>query len=247
MSEPEFDRFADSYDAALERGISVSGEDKTYFARGRVQWLQRHLAERGVRPSRVLDYGCGTGTATPYLLELAGVERVHGVDISARSIEVACRTQATARASFSTDSACPPDASFDLVFCNGVFHHIPLDQRAGALRYILASLRPGGLFALWENNPWNPGTQLVMARIPFDRDAIKLSPRTARRLVGGAGFEVESITFQFIFPAALSLLRRLECPLARLPFGAQYMVLARKAAAAGAAASTCATRAGGHQ
>ena len=37
------------------------------------------------------------------------------------------------------------------------------------------ALRPGGLFAFWENNPWNPGTRLVMSRIPFDRDAITLS------------------------------------------------------------------------
>ena len=44
MSEPpiqtssEFDAYAAEYDAQLARGISISGEDKNYFARGRVVW-----------------------------------------------------------------------------------------------------------------------------------------------------------------------------------------------------------------
>ena len=33
---PHFDKYADDYDAALAEGLSVSGEDKDYFARGRV-------------------------------------------------------------------------------------------------------------------------------------------------------------------------------------------------------------------
>ena len=68
-----------------------------------------------------------------------------------------------------------PKEEIDLAFCNGVFHHIPPEQRARAIAYVYRCLRPGGLFALWENNPWNPGTRLVMSRIPFDRDALPLS------------------------------------------------------------------------
>ena len=90
------------------------------------------------------------------------------------------------------------------------------------------ALRPGGLFALWENNPWNPGTRLVMRRIPFDRDADD-AVRAAER--GGcsrnAGFEIVSTDFLFVFPRALRALRPVERRLARLPAGAQYLVLAR--------------------
>jgi len=35
-NQAAFDEFAGDYDSALARGISVSGEDKMYFARGRV-------------------------------------------------------------------------------------------------------------------------------------------------------------------------------------------------------------------
>ena len=227
----EFDRFAEGYDAALERGISVSGEDKDFFARGRVRGLARQLERQAFRPARVLDFGCGTGSATPHLLGLPGVEHLRGVDISAASIAVAQRSHASARAVFSTGDAFAPDGTYDLAFCNGVFHHIPLAERAGAIDYVRRCLRPGGLFALWENNPWNPGTQLVMARIPFDRDAIKLSPPVARRLVVAGGFEPLGTTFQFVFPAALSALRPLEAALSAWPLGAQYQVLARRPAA----------------
>src|SRR5262249_15261920 len=113
-------------------------------------------------------------------------------------------------------------------FCNGVFHHIPPTQRRSSVDYLIRCLRPGGLFALWENNPWNPGTRLVMSRVPFDKDAITLTPPETRRLLRAAGVEVLHTDFLFIFPRVLKWLRWIEPIVSRLPFGAQYMVLARK-------------------
>jgi hypothetical protein len=81
---------------------------------------------------------------------------------------------------------------------------------------------------LWENNPWNPGTRLVMRRIPFDRDAKTLSAPCARRLLDAAGFDIMSTDFLFLFPRPLAVLRPLEARLTHLPAGAQYMVLCRK-------------------
>ncbi len=34
-----FDGFAESYDASLSAALASTGEDKSYFARGRVAWL----------------------------------------------------------------------------------------------------------------------------------------------------------------------------------------------------------------
>ena len=61
----EFDEYAADYDAALNRGLSLTGESKEYFAMERVKWVSRCLADLGARPSRVLDFGCGTGGACP--------------------------------------------------------------------------------------------------------------------------------------------------------------------------------------
>ena len=224
----EFDSYADRYEEALERGIGVSGESKEYFAEGRVAWLAKCLGAIGIKPSRVMDYGCGTGTATQYLRNTLGAASILGVDISEKSINHARAHEAGADFQLQKDAR--PAADMDVVYCNGVFHHIPPPERAGALKFIIDSLRPGGVFALWENNPWNPGTQLVMARIPFDRDAVKISAPEARRLLREAGMAVVRTDFHFIFPHTLRALRFLEAPLAALPLGAQYQVLARKPA-----------------
>jgi len=224
----EFDGYASEYDAALAQGLSVSGEDKTHFARGRVDWLAKCLAPLQQHPRAVMDFGCGTGSSTPYLLGLDGVESLVGVDVSARSLEVARQQHGTQRARFALFADYEPDGRIDLAFCNGVFHHIPPADRPGALAYINRSLRPGGLFALWENNPWNPGTRLVMSRIPFDRDAVTLTAGEARRLLRESGFEIVGTDFLFIFPRMLGWLRGLEPLVSRLPLGAQYQVLCRR-------------------
>jgi SAM-dependent methyltransferase len=228
-SEPgDFDAYSSDYDEALARGLSVSGENKLYFARERIAFLARCLREAGARPVSVLDYGCGTGTATPFLLDELRVERVLGVDSSERTLEVARAQHASARASFVASDAFVPRAELSLAYCNGVIHHVPLANRARVVRRIFESVEPGGHFALWENNPWNPGARYVMWRIPFDRDAHMLSARKARALLISAGFEIVRTDHLFIFPRALRALRFLEQHLTTTPVGAQYQVLARR-------------------
>jgi SAM-dependent methyltransferase len=224
----DFDDYASDYDAALARGVSVSGEDKDYFAQGRVACLVRCLEQLAQRPGAVMDFGCGTGSAAPFLLEMNGIDSLVGVDVSRQSIDRARDLHGSAGVRFAVLSEHQPTGALDLAFCNGVFHHIPPAERASAVDYIARSLRPGGLFALWENNPWNPGTRYVMSRIPFDRDAIMLSVIETRRLMRAGGFELIRTDFQFLFPRMLRWLRGFESLAARLPLGAQYQVLGRK-------------------
>jgi hypothetical protein len=89
-------------------------------------------------------------------------------------------------------------------------------------------LRPGGIFAFWENNPLNPGTRYVMSRCDFDGDAIPIRSGDARRLLVENGFQIIAVQFLFLFPRFLRVLRGLETYVASLPFGAQYQVLCRK-------------------
>jgi SAM-dependent methyltransferase len=223
-----FDDYAEGYDAALAQGLAVSGESKDYFAHGRIAWLADCLHQLHEQPRSVLDFGCGTAASTPFFLELLGVDAVLGLDTSQKSLDVAKRTYRLEQVQFLLFSQYQPNAHVDLAFCNGVFHHIPPDHRAAALNLIYRSLRPGGLFALWENNPWNPGTRYVMSRIPFDRDAITLTPPEARHLLQASGFAILRTDFLFIFPRLLRWFRGIEPSLSRLPLGAQYQVLCRK-------------------
>jgi len=228
-SAPHFDQFAETYDEDLNRALfASSGETKEYFARGRVQHTASCMRRLNQQVSSVLDYGCGVGDTTTLIFELLGAQNVVGLDISPRSLELANARFRSPQCAFYTFEKYRPNATLDLAYCNGVFHHIPLDQRAATVDYIWRCLRPGGIFALWENNPWNPGTRHIMAQCVFDRDAITLTPPETRRLLSAGGFEVLRTDYLFFFPNFVSGLRFLEPRLARVPLGAQYQVLCRK-------------------
>jgi SAM-dependent methyltransferase len=222
-----FDAYAGDYEDALRRGLRYSGEDSTYFARRRLLALARRLRDLGQEPGVTLDFGCGTGASTALLVDLVGARRAIGVDVSSRSLSIASARHRRDDLEFHPRTLRLAN-TVDCAYSNGVFHHIPPDERNDELAYVLAALVPGGLFALCENNPWNPGTRLVMRSIPFDRAAAPLAALEAQRLLKAGGFEVVSTDFLFVFPRALRALRPLEKRLQRWPLGAQYMVLARK-------------------
>ena len=224
----EFDAYAANYDAALNQGLALTGESKEYYAAGRVKWLRSRLARHGSQPASCLDFGCGTGTSAEFLRSGLGVAQYLGFDPSADSIVQASQQTPWPEAQFTTDEVTAASGTFDLAFCNGVFHHIPLEQRLESARLVWRALKPGGLFAFWENNRWNPAVHFIMSRVPFDRDAQMLFPFQARKLLREAGFHILETDSCFVFPGPLAALRGLEPWLCKLPLGGQYLVLARK-------------------
>jgi SAM-dependent methyltransferase len=224
----EFDAFAGEYNSLLEKGLSITGECGLYFIQRRIEHLQRSLRSLGISPATIMDYGCGVGTTAPELLRLLPAKTVVGVDISEDEIAVARSSCSLPDISFHAVKAYQPAGTLDLAYCNGVFHHIPPSLRLTAIRFVYESLKPGGVFAFYDNNPWSPAARYVMRRIPFDRNAIMISAGEASQLLKHAGFEVISISYLFIFPRFMASLRFIEPILQSLPVGAQYQVLCKK-------------------
>lgn len=227
-NRPEFDRAAREYERLFSGWLAIAGASREHFARSRLTWLARLLRERGVAPRRVMDFGCGTGTYLSLLAEFLQAEQVLGLDTSEESLAVAGETAGNERVQLATPARFLPQGDLDLVFCNGVFHHIPLAERPAVVNYVYRCLRPGGIFALWENNPWNPIHAFAMKHSTIDKNAIPLPPPESRRLLDSAQFQVIRTDYLFFLPGPFRWLRSLEKWLIKVPVGAQYQILARK-------------------
>jgi SAM-dependent methyltransferase len=229
MINEEFDDLADNYKQSISPWIRITGETIEFFAQSRIKWVAKQLKRMGLQPRRIMDFGCGVGLAIPFLLEEFGSDsQIIGVDVSSDSLEIARSKYASENIRFHSLHDYTPDQSADLVYCNGVFHHIPLDERDNAVHYVRDSLRPGGFFALWENNPWNPIAKYNMTHAEIDRNAIPISPSDGKKLVTTNGLQLLQMRYHFIFPAFLKFLRPVEPLLSQIPLGAQYVVFSRK-------------------
>jgi len=225
----DFDEYSQAYETELNSALSVTGETSDYFSSGRTRFLKQELSSMQFQPSMsLLDFGCGVGGNTESLMtELLPAQYV-GVDPSQDSINRA-QTQFAGSENISFfNSAGKIDTTFNLTYCNGVFHHIPVAERSEALQFIFEHTTPGGYFSIFENNPLNPGTQLVMYRCPFDRDAVKITPFEMVRLGQSAGFHYLRTRYLFFFPAFLKSLRFIEPALAWCPLGGQYLTIFQK-------------------
>jgi trans-aconitate methyltransferase len=227
MRSAEFDHFAASYEEELAKSLAATGEDRGFYARGRIARTAKCASGMGAEIRRIVDFGCGDGMNAPLLAATFSGSQVRGVDISGASIDRARRLYSSGQVSFMHTDEWKPDGTTDLVFVNGVFHHIEPAEHMPCLGAIRRALRPGGLLAFWENNPWNPGTRYVMSRCSFDREAIPINPRRAHEMLTQAGFSIVRSESHFYFPRPLRLLRPCERWLRGLPLGGQYQVVCR--------------------
>ena len=225
----EFDKSARDYEALFSPWLKIAGAPRGYFAQSRVNWLACLLREEGIAPKRVMDFGCGTGMSLSLLANTFGAERVIGLDTSEESLAVARESAGSWPVELATPDQYVPQEDLDLVFCNGVFHHIPATEQGAAMNFVYSCLRPGGMFAMWENNPWNPIHAFAMKHSEIDENAVPLSPPESHRLVASERFRVIRTDYRFFFPGYFSWLHPLEKWLVKVPLGAQYQILAVKA------------------
>jgi SAM-dependent methyltransferase len=220
MSKPEFDRYADKYDRLLGESIPGPLNEDGYFAEYKIALMISRLG--GHMPARILDFGCGAGRSLPYLARYFPEAELWGYDVSPASIKVA--SERVPSAHLFTDWDAADGIFFDLIICANVFHHIPPEQRQGALSRCRGALARGGHLFLFEHNPYNPATRWIFERCPFDADAEMLTMRSAMALTAKAGFQTVTHGYTLFFPRPLAFFRGLEPWLRRVPLGAQYYV-----------------------
>ncbi|MSP48648.1 MAG: class I SAM-dependent methyltransferase [Alphaproteobacteria bacterium] len=160
--------------AEAARAIILQAEDPTEVERRwsvETPWfgrLIRHACALGPE-SRVLDFGCGLGRLSKWLIDAVGC-RVVGVDISEGMRKLAAdyvgsaKFSAVAYEAFRADPAW--GGGFDAAFACYVLQHVERPDQD--LPAIAAALRPGGRFLLANSQMrWVPTTQ-GWARDHFD-------------------------------------------------------------------------------
>ncbi|MES2437515.1 MAG: methyltransferase domain-containing protein [Verrucomicrobiota bacterium] len=118
---------------------------------GERKFRQRTLDLSELRPGEtVLDVGCGTGTLLIEAAKRIGPGGLaHGIEPSTEMVAHA-RKKAEAQAvtvsvmEGSADHLTFPDASFDVVFCTMVLHHLPSAMQAATILEMIRVLRPTG-------------------------------------------------------------------------------------------------------
>lgn len=225
----DFDRITEQYEAKINKAIAIGGREHEFYIAVKRDHILRLAAERFGDAGKldVLDLGCGIGA---YHNGLSGrFRQLHGVDVSARSIDMA-RTRHPDVEYTAYDGEVLPyeDGRFDLVFAVCVMHHVPVDKWQGFAAQMFRVLKPGGLALIFEHNPYNPATQYIVKSCDIDKDAVLLRPSMIRALFAEPGFQDIKTRTILTVPPVNGVLARLDDLFGALPFGAQYYLSATK-------------------
>jgi len=229
MARHQFDHYATSYEDLLKDPLRdvFSGGRSDFFHLRKAILIRDYFRQRGVDTRRqcYLDLGCGKGNLLSLLRE--DFARVCGCDLSTdmlSSVEgIETRVQ--------EDPLKIPfgSAEFDLVTAVCVLHHVPPPGRLALTQEVSRVLKPGGVFAIIEHNPYNPVARKIVSRTLVDADAILLKPSETRHWLVSAGLVPEASSYFLFLPAAI--FRRagqLERWLTKVPLGGQYAVFGAK-------------------
>ena len=225
----EFDEFAENYRDLHNSTLKISGAESDYFSLHKIEIVYK---DNKTNPLKFLDFGCGDGNSAKHFNKLMPKSSYYGIDVSAKSIEVAKSKEYknSCFESFNGHQIPFEDNTFDVIFAANVFHHIDFELHNILFKEIRRVLKKGGSFYLFEHNPWNPITRRIVNTCPFDIDAVLLSPKYAKQTLSNVNFQAVHINFILFFPRIklFNPLIKLENKFKKIPFGGQYYVVSTK-------------------
>ena len=237
MAKNVFDQVARDYEKIHNRSLPP-GVHSVDFIRQRAASVIRWICE-GFAGKKFcyLDFGCGNGRMLKTLLESDAVKplveqgrlRLFGFDTSAESINEAKSLMGDDRVCLVSDlNHVPRGVRFDFVISCHVFHHIPPAERAATAATLADRMKPASKLVIWEHNPFNPVTRLLVKMCPFDGDARLLTLNSTKALFGQNAFRFVQRAYVNLFPPGwlrLEGLSAIEKRLQGVPVGAQYWAM----------------------
>jgi SAM-dependent methyltransferase len=230
MAYTDYDHSRDRWQEELDRAVFFAGASHDFFTRAKAGELVRLARQHLGDPAQLdaLDVGCGIGLIDRHL---AGRFRtLTGTDVSPGVLETAAAENPGVRYELAERDRLPfDDDAFELAFAVCVVQVIPPPERPRFLTELARVTRPGGLVVVFEHNPYNPLTRLVVRRFEFGEDVRMLGIAEAERLLHESGVTPVDRGFFLLFPSRRQRVLAVERTLRRFPLGAHYYLAGRPA------------------
>ena len=226
---PEFDQYARTYNKDIAhplRNLLESGSENE-FLRYKARWVLKHLRRDQINPQSILDFGCGTGLMMKYLSQERPELQMYGVDVSSIMVEEAKKNVPHANVAVLTPGIPAfPDKKFEIIVLCGVLHHIDAKDWSEIWKNLKLALAPEGRILIFEHNPMNPITQLVVRTTAIDKDAHLEYPWTIEKSLKSEGFRIVARRYLHFFPPRWTSFLALEYWLSKVPLGSQFVIKA---------------------
>lgn len=212
------------YQDNLAKNLAISGESETFFAQYQAEKLAQWLPDEIDQNIAILDFGCGDGLMTSFVLHLFENATITGIDTDPERIALAKDMYNGINficSDLETEQLLDLE-SFDVIYTTEVFHHLPSKKHELYIARLMQLLKPGGKLIIFELNPLNPATLYRFTRNPLEHNARLIMPWRLRRLLASYGW-ARVRYYNFNLPT-----RKIEPYLTWFPFGGLYAVIILK-------------------
>jgi 2-polyprenyl-3-methyl-5-hydroxy-6-metoxy-1,4-benzoquinol methylase len=228
----EFDEYASDYFKSLGHPIRGLIKDTYYFIHTKANIINNVVSThfKDCDYVNIIDVGAGIGLFEKFIHD----EKIHifGIDVSFKMLQVAiaignidtkCYCQADA------EQLPLPDNSADIIFSSCVLHHISDEKIENVIKDLKRVCRPGGMIFIFEHNPYNLLTQLVVKTTRLDRKARLIPSKKLLTMANHLG--LTKIKIEYILYGSLGFDKFISSRLSfltGLPFGGQYYIVFQK-------------------
>ncbi|MBP7055794.1 MAG: class I SAM-dependent methyltransferase [Candidatus Omnitrophica bacterium] len=222
----DFDKLSVNYKNILDKDIRIFGEKSEYFAKNKAELVRDRLGYKF--QGHILDYGCGIGLVAKNLRGYFDYTRVKisAYDKSGETVNKA--SENSSNIFFTNDINIIENNRFDAIIVANVLHHIAVSDRRLFLGGIKRILAENGRLFVFEHNPYNPLTRMVVGSSIIDKGASLLYMNEIIGLLTEIGMDTCEKSYITFFPKFLKFLRAFEPMMRGVPIGAQYMCVGRK-------------------
>jgi SAM-dependent methyltransferase len=216
-----FDLYSNDYDHYVQKSIKKFDKNLDYYRKDKIKITKERIIKN---PKNILDFGSGVGTMIPYFRKKFNKSKIYAYDESKESLRFLKKKFPFVSCLKKMDG----QIKFDLIFLSGVVHHIEKNARERVFKQIYSSLNSSGSLVIFEHNPYNPLTNIIVKNCEFDRDAQLIKKKDLIEICEKVNLKIDDSAYIYFFPTFMKKLKFFEKYLEWFFLGAQYFCIFKK-------------------